>query len=151
MGRNLLRQFSNWRHSRGFGVHSPLAFELLSRVLPDRPPYYADSTINSTFRERRRQRIARIILRLVSHFEPSTVFTNDYDFQKVAMLANSQCRFILFEPDAQMSITTQQNYTKIRIGKPDSTRKSITLSNERDLDIIVYRDGLSETYVNTTL
>lgn len=39
---NLFKEYIRWRHSRGFGVHSPFAFRLISDVLrPGRYGYYS--------------------------------------------------------------------------------------------------------------
>lgn len=69
------RSFSTWRHGRGFGVHSPLAYDLLLNTLrePKKTGYYAYPELRSLESDKKRRRIARIVFRLVSRFSPKQI------------------------------------------------------------------------------
>lgn len=61
-----------YRHSRGFGVHSPWAYTIVREVLPGRgAAYYAYSDIDRVFG--RDARLARKVFRLLVHFNPAGV------------------------------------------------------------------------------
>lgn len=70
-----LRSFGTWRHGRGFGIHSPLAYDLLTVTLhePRRTGYYAYRALNALGGDGRKRRLARIVFRLVSRFSPQRV------------------------------------------------------------------------------
>lgn len=144
-----LRYLSTLRHGRGFGVHSPLAFELISRVLPDRPAYYADSAIRTMFRGRRQRRIARIAVRLAARFEPRTMFV-DPVFEEIMTLVDPRIIRVSSVEKAEMSVCKVNESTVINIGN-NLNFNSVTLDNEKDLRIVVRLAGLSPTLVNTTL
>lgn len=70
---NPLASYRRWRHSRGFGVHSPWAYGVVSEVLRsnDRYGYYAWDSIDRTFGQH--SRLARKVYALIVHLQPSTV------------------------------------------------------------------------------
>lgn len=145
----LFRSFSKLRHSRGFGVHSPLAYELISSVLPDEPAYYGDSVIETMFSVKRQRRIARIILRLAVRFHPCTASVSP-TYEPAIRLANSKITFIKGE-NADMCISTSEGKHRIRIGHPKEDYGPLVLDNETDLEIVVYRKGLSPTLIKTKI
>lgn len=64
---NTCSWINRWRHTRGYGVHSPLAYRLVTECIrPNRHyRYYADDLIDTTLRKQpRAQRQARLLLRL---------------------------------------------------------------------------------------
>lgn len=68
---------TRWRHTRGYGVHSPLAFRIVTEcVRPDsRYAYYADSRIEYLYAgDRRRCRQMRLIVRLIDQLRPEEVW-----------------------------------------------------------------------------
>lgn len=74
----MLDRFRRWRASRGYGVHSPLAFRLVSRVVrPERGvAYYGEELLRlspSGAGSRMRER-ARLLLRFVAELQPSFVW-----------------------------------------------------------------------------
>lgn len=73
MNLNPLAYYRRWRHSRGFGVHSPWAYSLVSEVLRsnDSYGYYAWPSIDRTFG--RQSRLARMVYALIVHLQPSAV------------------------------------------------------------------------------
>ena len=146
----MLKSFIRWRHGRGFGVHSPLAFELIYNILRDAPRMYADETIRDTFTTRRQRRIARIFLRLISHFEPESVYA-DCPFNSIVALADTRAMQVSNAEAAVMALTTTDGKTTIRYGFPDGHNGPLILDNENDLIIEVYRVGLSPTLITTTL
>lgn len=145
----LLRLLSRWRHGRGFGVHSPLAYELISTVLPDSPAYYADTAINASARSRRQARIGRIVVRLVARFRPATVCCPP-EWRQAVRAADSRIRLVDRHDDADMAIEDCDSAVSIRIGRQDNPGP-LTLTNESDLTINVYRRGLSRQTINTIL
>lgn len=72
--------FDRWRHSRGYGVHSPLGFRVVRHVL--RPAsyvvYYGEERLEDIFPEAgfRELRQAKRLLRLVAELQPSYVWTS---------------------------------------------------------------------------
>lgn len=76
--RRILDAFRNWRHGRGFGVHSPWAFNIIDTVLHEKSAYYNYPRINA-LAGAGRKRAARAVFRLLIHFRPSsvTVFGGD--------------------------------------------------------------------------
>lgn len=75
----LKERFLRWRATKGYGVHSPLAFRLVKNVL--RPPrdvvYYGEERLAGRLsRSNRRQiRRARVLLRFVAEMHPAVVWT----------------------------------------------------------------------------
>ena len=150
MGLKILRRLSTLRHGKGYGVHSPLAYELISSVLPDHPAYYADRQIEEIFRDKRQRRTARILLRLIAHFGPSTVSVSE-PFIAVVKLSDSRIRIVPPTEEAHLTLQRIDNITTITIGKEDSDNGPLILDNECDLRIVIYRKGLSAARINTTL
>lgn len=81
----IAERFTRWRASRGYGVHSPLAFRLVKNVV--RPPrdvvYYGEERLSDAFRASAEEgvrdgflslRRARLLLRLVADLQPSYVW-----------------------------------------------------------------------------
>lgn len=82
--RNIVRWPRRYRTSRGFGVHSPFAFELITRVLRDREAYYyaypeIDSLCGKTHRD--------------SLIDNMVFSTSDYERQEARMLFRMLCHF----------------------------------------------------------
>lgn len=75
-----LRRF---RHRRGYGVHSPFAFNLITGVIYERTPYYkykelAAEEKRSPLRRHPHwseepERVKRLLFRLVNHAQPATL------------------------------------------------------------------------------
>ncbi len=74
----LFEWYRRWRHSRGFGVHSPYGFRIICRVLRhDRHARYGDADIRRALagcRSHAKERNARMLLRLVADLRPRAVF-----------------------------------------------------------------------------
>lgn len=76
--RKICRAFPDWRHGRGFGVHSPWAFRVIDEVLHEKSAYYNYPRVDA-LAGAGRERAARAVFRLLIHFRPSsvTVFGGD--------------------------------------------------------------------------
>lgn len=76
--RGVFERYRRWRHSRGYGVHSPFAYRLVERVIHPGPYcYYGYGDIDETFPgsvDRRVRREARMLLRLVAELHPASIF-----------------------------------------------------------------------------
>lgn len=71
--------YRRWRHTRGYGVHSPFAFSLVELVVhPQGIGWYGYQDIDQTFYpglpDRRVRRQARLLLRLTVALRPKSVF-----------------------------------------------------------------------------
>jgi hypothetical protein len=75
-----LRRF---RHRRGYGVHSPFAFNFITRIVYERARYYDYDTLREeekAFREERGHqfaeeplRVRRLLFRLANNIQPATI------------------------------------------------------------------------------
>ena len=78
---NLIQRIWNWcrrfRHRRGYGVHSPSDFYLVTSVIYERLPYYAFRPLKERhFEEGRphyRRKVNELLFRLVNHLAPKTL------------------------------------------------------------------------------
>ena len=71
---------SRFRHRRGYGVHSPFAFHLITGVIYETAPYYEYAALREEEKRleapRRRSeplRVKRLLFRLVNYARPETV------------------------------------------------------------------------------
>lgn len=150
MRRGILRKLSTLRHGRGFGVHSPLAYELIAAVLPDRPAYYADRTIKTLYTNKRQRRMARVVVRLVARFQPHAAVAPEF-LRPAIKLADSKICFIDNTLPADMTIHQEGKILTIKLGSESENHGPLILDNERDMRIVIFRKGLSPTLVNTTI
>lgn len=88
---------NRWRHSHGYGVHSPRAFELVENVLRCPYDYYGYYDIDCALEEEPHspslKRYARLLLRLVVRMQPEriTLKTDNYKiFAAAAKAADSR-------------------------------------------------------------
>lgn len=58
-------RYKRWRHGRGFGVHSPFAYDFITRTLRERLPYYAYHNLDVLAAEQSLSRAERKSLRLL--------------------------------------------------------------------------------------
>lgn len=61
-----LNRFSRWKHSLGFGIHSPFAYRFITEVLCQHLPYYGYADISRDSR-------IRLLYRLVAAIQPRAV------------------------------------------------------------------------------
>lgn len=71
-----------FRHRKGYGVHSPFAFGLITRVIEEKSPYYKYSELGGIRRELlatipglrlNREKTDRLLFRLVDRMQPETI------------------------------------------------------------------------------
>lgn len=99
--------FTRWRHSRGFGVHSPFAFRVISDVIRLRYSYYGydliDTTAHSHGATATERKEARFLLRIVGRLGIQSVVSSHNALADVAFRsANSKISIHRkpFHPDA---------------------------------------------------
>lgn len=63
--------FKRWRRSRGFGVHSPWAYTVITDILTPHYAYYAYPKVNGLFTEQ--PRLGRMVYRLLAYLQPAAV------------------------------------------------------------------------------
>lgn len=70
--------FQRWRHTRGYGVHSPFGYQLVTRVIrPGHVAYYGYADIDHALSGPhigRLRREARMLLRLAAMLNPESIF-----------------------------------------------------------------------------
>ncbi len=77
-----MKYFERWRHTRGYGVHSPLAFRIVKDcIYPDsKYAFYSDSYLDFEYHEDRRNlKIAKMTIRLVNLLRPKRIWMPDCD------------------------------------------------------------------------
>ena len=62
----VLAYYKRWRHSKGFGIHSPFAYRFITEVLCQPLPYYSYSRIGS-------DKDLRLLVRLLAFFRPERI------------------------------------------------------------------------------
>lgn len=91
----LLNRFGCWRHGKGFGIHSPFAYRLVTEVLNQRNGYYAYARLGS-------DRRLRLLLRLVAFFRPAVVAVLSSEpglLRRTVSLADTRVTFGTDAPD----------------------------------------------------
>ncbi len=80
--KRVLHTLNRFRHGRGFGVHSPFAFNFILKTLRERTPYYAYPALDSLRRSikhdcRARHLMSgkhmRMLFRIVNRFNPGSI------------------------------------------------------------------------------
>lgn len=149
----MFKHLSAIRHGRGFGVHSPLAYDLITNVLPDRPAYYGDEDIDKTSSSPRAARLGRILLRLVARFKPAKVciYRQCDTFAAVVRMADSSVEFSDRQPDMILR-RDPAGVLEIVInpGRTGSGTGPLVIDNLRDARIVIHRQGLSRQKINAT-
>lgn len=79
-----LIKLARLRYSRGFGVHSPFAFELITQVINQRTPYYSYEQLKQVEKSLKQQkdknwfyeptRVKRLLFRLANEVKADTIF-----------------------------------------------------------------------------
>lgn len=99
-----LDYISRWRHTRGYGVHSPLAFRIVKDcVRPDsKYGFYSDAYLDFEYHEDRKGlRNARMTMRLINLLRPGRIWYPNGDkrlctalkmsFPKIQVFTNKEC------------------------------------------------------------
>lgn len=70
--------YKRWRHTRGYGVHSPFAFRIVNEVIREPRGYryygYDETDAAGTSGSRRMRRMARMLLRLAACLDVRSAF-----------------------------------------------------------------------------
>lgn len=82
----LLRLFKRWRCGKGYGVHSPFAYRMITCVLRGRGEYYASSRLYAM----PDGGLLRLLFRLVCDFEPVRVYGLRSEERVAVSLADSR-------------------------------------------------------------
>lgn len=74
----LARRYKRWRHGRGFGIHSPFAYDFITRTLRERLPYYGYDDIDAArgcawSEPLLPARRLRLLFRILARFNPPVV------------------------------------------------------------------------------
>ena len=108
----LLHDFKLYRHSRGFGIHSPFAYSFVCNVLCERLPYYAydylrdvrQAVTESAPRGSHRVislKSAKLLFRITNRFAPRQLLQvgTNYGMSAASMMSvSAQSRMWLYEP-----------------------------------------------------
>lgn len=74
----MIEAYKRWRHTRGYGVHSPTAYTLVREVISQPYQFYGYAEIEAALaghkHAARLERFCRLVLRLCNHLHPRTVF-----------------------------------------------------------------------------
>lgn len=170
--------YKRWRHGRGFGVHSPLAYDLVMNTLRERGAYYAYERLDAAARRGGdvSPRRLRLIFRLLVRFNPQKVAIIGEDKNGLLRLAvksaNSRCclvesgdeaNFVIINglsSDARAVRTYRSNKLSddsckvwIIISSPvdelwGNVSHGLRLDNHRGMSIIVVRPGLPRQQID---
>ncbi len=93
-----------WRHTRGYGVHSPLAYRIVKDCIhPDRKyAFYSDAYLDFEYHEDRKGlRNSKMALRLINLLRPKRIWTPESDkrlltalkasFPKIQIFTQKEC------------------------------------------------------------
>lgn len=117
-----------YKHSKGFGIHSPFAFRFVLQVLSERYPYYAYEEISQSRRNAirlaskisRHPRIisyknAKILFRITCYFTPKAILQigTNYGVSTTAMMnVSSSSRMFIFAGEETIRHGIYQEITK---------------------------------------
>lgn len=138
----LADSYKRWRHGRGFGVHSPLAYDLVMNTLREREAYYAYNRLdNASSGGAISPRQLRLIFRLLVRFNPHKVAIIDDDpdalLKLAAKSANSHCNFVKSIDEADFVIVNKCK--DIALQCLDSTKVYLFLSEKNEASKVADR------------
>lgn len=92
------KSYKRWRHTRGYGVHSPFAFFLINEVINSRRgySYYGEEELDNRLKDRGRKqrRFGRLIMRLAARLDVGSAFISENSdkklFESALTAANSK-------------------------------------------------------------
>ncbi|MDE6668106.1 MAG: hypothetical protein K2K26_00315 [Muribaculaceae bacterium] len=128
-----IKRLNRWRHSRGFGVHSPYAYQLVCEIVrPDpRYGYYGYHDIEravmeahvSSSTETRFIRRACLLLRCVANLRPASVWLppSSASCMTVAVAKGGSCRLTAQVKDCELMVLSEPKAEDI-----DSMKRHIT-------------------------
>ncbi len=160
-----LNYLKRWRHTHGYGVHSPLAFRIVKDCIhPDnRYGFYCDAYLDFEYHEDHRGlRRARMIIRLLNLLRPSHVWMPDADkriltairmvMPKLRVSTQKECPketdFIITFHNRDTELLWKKIYPKKECGmlsfvSSSTTPEGVTLEIEsKDFRILLCRPGM---------
>ncbi|MDE5876204.1 MAG: hypothetical protein K2H47_01660 [Muribaculaceae bacterium] len=114
-----IKQLNRWRHSRGFGVHSPYAYHLVCEIVrPDpRYGYYGYRDIErailearmSSSEESRCIRRACLLLRCVANLHPASVWlpSSSAPCMSVAVAKGGNCQLSVKPEECELMVLSE--------------------------------------------
>ena len=89
-------RIENWcrriRHRKGYGVHSPSDYFLITSVIYENLPFYAFKELHDLPMKRvYREKVDKLIFRLANHFQPSIWVNDDPDNQATEKYIHAAC------------------------------------------------------------
>lgn len=170
----LLHKFGRWRHGRGFGVHSPLAYDMIMSTLNGRYGYYGDALVDKIFDTERDRKRGRVLLRIVARFNPATIAVDnalERCWGDIARNTSTRAAVAGMDDEADLYITANAGFEP-PVAQPcvvvymctpgrecrrddadsDVARRlgPVVIDNERDMAVAVRRPGLSATTIYAT-
>ena len=159
------KEIRRWRHTRGYGVHSPLAFRIVKECIrPDRRyGFYCDPYLDFEYHDDRRGlRHARMVIRLLNLLRPTHVWMPDADkriiaairlvMPKLRIATQKKCPeatdFIIAsgiaDPDRiWKKMDSQKECGMLIFGSTAQLSESITLEiASRDFSILIRKKGM---------
>lgn len=156
-----------WRHTRGYGVHSPLAFQIVKECIrPDtRYGFYCDPYLDFEYHDDRQGlRRARLIIRLLHILRPTQVWMTGADkrlttaiqmiMPRLRVATRKDCPkdtdFIisLNSSDAEKcwkEMDDMEECGMVLFGKPDEIPAGVTLEMEsKNFSILLRRTGMQK-------
>ena len=102
-----LRKIRKIRHRKGYGVHSPFAYNLITKVIEEKSGYYAYQSIDGLHRTlhdkvKSNRRKYRLLFRLVNRFKPQIIVelgSGGGDSTLYLQQGSPQAHVYCFEPD----------------------------------------------------
>lgn len=158
---NLCTRYVWWRHSRGFGVHSPWAYSLITEALRPHGVYHAYREIDTAFGSR--AKLAKMVMRVLLWLRPCRIDSGgDADWELIARLSGSigeggavmivDNPDALIAPDIETIIFTCLNSPDGRRAWQqliaDSEAPAMAIDTHRSLGILSRRQGLPKQLIH---
>lgn len=151
-------RYIRWRHSRGYGVHSPFAFHIVQEVLSNPYDFYGFHDIDAVLEKERKprhlRRKTRLLLRLANLMRPGAVFLSPKlpTVYGVALLAAvPHARFLSKNKnaeDADLIVTSDDYATTAFLHSAVSAHgKTIVLINQPRASVQMLLDDFKEGLV----
>ncbi|MGL4779733.1 MAG: RsmG family class I SAM-dependent methyltransferase [Bacteroidales bacterium] len=136
-----------WRNKRGFGVHSPFAFHLITEIIRDKYPYYKFETIDEAvqdycLRENRHIKTKRfyLLFRILNHLNSSKILEVG-TYNGLSTLSMALCGqdktidvFPLKEKEATVLFLLKEKYTLTNV----NVLKTIDFENTSEKYDFIY-------------
>ncbi|MGL5788085.1 MAG: hypothetical protein ACRCX4_14910 [Bacteroidales bacterium] len=135
----MLRSYiKRWRNKRGFGVHSPFAFHLITEIIREKYPFYKfeiiDEAVKSYCEQENRHITTRkfhILFRLINHLHSSRVLEIG-SYNGLSTLSMALCGN---EKSIQVLPLKERDYTRIATLKEQYDLSNIqTLTNKEEIE-----------------